>query len=52
MLHQWYKKADQILSTSAAKKRFLGGGQKPALGGLEETLAEEIRNLTFKYNVM
>ncbi len=45
MVHQWYKKADQILSTSAEKKRISSGGQKLALGGLEETLADAIHEL-------
>ncbi len=45
MLHHWYKKANQILTTSAAKKRISGAGQKPALGELEEALADEILEL-------
>ncbi len=32
MLHQWYRKATQILSTSAAKKRISGGGKNQLWG--------------------
>jgi hypothetical protein len=45
MFHQWYKRADQILSTSTSKKRIAGAGRKPALGELEETLADNILEL-------
>jgi hypothetical protein len=47
MFHQWNKRADQVLSTSASKKRIVGAGRKPALGELEETLADEILKLRF-----
>ena len=36
MLQQWFNKREQIRKHSAATRRMKGGGQKPALGVIED----------------
>lgn len=45
MFHPQYKKADQIIATSTAKRRISGAGQTPALGKFEKALSDEILEL-------
>lgn len=45
MFRRWFKKREQIKSTTVTKKRLPGAGRKPALDGLEEMLADEIVEL-------
>ena len=45
MFCQWYKKKNVICEERALKKRLSGGGRKPALGDIEDLLADEIIKL-------
>ncbi len=45
MFRQWYKKKNAICEERALKKCLSGGGRKPALGDIEDLLADEIIKL-------
>jgi hypothetical protein len=45
MFRRWFKLREQIPEAAVTKKRLTGAGYKPALDGLEELLADEIREL-------
>jgi hypothetical protein len=45
MFRRWFKLRQNIKEATVTKKRLTGAGRKPALDGLEELLADEIREL-------